>query len=170
MKARILVAALSLSAAGLIGLVRHEGYTDRAVIPTKGDVPTLGFGSTTHPTGEAVRLSDTTDPVRALVAAGQHITAEETRFRGSLPGVALTQGEYDLYLDWLYNFGSGNWSKSSMRRHLLAGRYRDACDALLLWRKQAGRDCSLPANWGPQGCKGVWTRQQTRHAQCVAEQ
>lgn len=170
MRARILVAALSLSAAGLIGLVSHEGYTDRAVIPTKGDVPTVGFGSTQHSTGEAVRLGDRTDPVRALIAAGQHISKDEVRFRASLPGVALTQGEYDLYLNWLYNFGIGNWSQSSMRRHLLAGRYRDACDALLLWRKQAGRDCSLPTNWGPQGCKGVWTRQQQRHAKCVAEQ
>ncbi len=38
------VAALTLSAAALVGIVLHEGYTDRAVIPVKGDVPTIGFG------------------------------------------------------------------------------------------------------------------------------
>ena len=166
----MLVAALSLSAAGLIALVRQEGYTERAVIPTQGDVPTVGFGTTTHASGEPVRMGDRTDPVRALVAAGQHIGAEEARFRASLPGVVLTQGEYDVYLDFVYNFGGGNWAQSSMRRHLLAGRHREACDALLQWRRQAGRDCSLPANWGPKGCKGVWTRQQERHAKCQAEQ
>lgn len=57
-----------------------------------------------------------------------------------------------------------------MRRDLLAGNYRQACDDLLKWRNQGGRDCSLPKNWGPQGCKGVWTRQQKRHAQCIAAQ
>ena len=40
------VAALTLSAAALVGIVLHEGYTDRAVIPVKGDVPTIGFGTT----------------------------------------------------------------------------------------------------------------------------
>ena len=31
------VAGLTLSAAALVGIVLHEGYTDRAVIPVKGD-------------------------------------------------------------------------------------------------------------------------------------
>ena len=32
------VAALTLSAAALVGIVLHEGYTDRAVIPVIGPV------------------------------------------------------------------------------------------------------------------------------------
>ena len=44
-KIRVAVGALSLSAAALIGLATHEGYTGKAVIPTKGDVPTVGFGA-----------------------------------------------------------------------------------------------------------------------------
>lgn len=170
MRARVLVAALSLSAVGLIGLVSREGYTERAVIPTQGDVPTVGFGSTKHPDGAAVKMGDSTDPVRALIAASAHIGADEKQFRESLPGVKLTQGEYDLYMDFVYQYGTGNWRSSSMRRHLQVGQYREACDALLLWRRQAGRDCSLPQNWGPRGCKGVWTRQQERHLKCLAEQ
>ena len=49
------VAALTLSAAALVGIVLHEGYTDRAVIPVKGDVPTIGFGTTS-----GVKIGDTT--------------------------------------------------------------------------------------------------------------
>lgn len=169
-KLRIAIGALTLSAAGFIGLVTNEGYTDQAVVPTAGDVPTFGFGSTRHETGAAVRMGDRTTPVLALVTAAAHIKTEEDRFRAGLPGVSLTQGEYDLYMDFVYNFGSGNWATSSMRQHLLAGEHRQACDALLKWRRQAGRDCSLPENWGPRGCKGVWTRQQERHAKCMAEQ
>ena len=58
------VAGLTLSAAALVGIVLHEGYTGRAVIPVKGDVPTIGFGTTTD-----VKLGDTTTPPKALARA-----------------------------------------------------------------------------------------------------
>jgi len=53
---RMLVAALSLSAAGLVGLVLHENYTGTAVIPTQGDRPTIGHGSTFHEDGTPVKM------------------------------------------------------------------------------------------------------------------
>ena len=53
---------------------------------------------------------------------------------------------------------------------LVQGDYLGACEALLHWRFQAGRDCREPRNWGPQGCKGVWLRQQSRHKTCMALQ
>ena len=171
MKARALVAVLTISAAGFGAWQLNEGFTARPVIPTQGDVPTIGHGSTRYEDGRAVRLTD--PPItrhRAEQLARNLLSQDEARLRASLPGVSLTQGEYDLYLDFVGQYGIGNWRSSSMRRHLLAGRHRQACDALLLWRRQAGRDCSLSANWGPQGCRGVWTRQQARHAQCLAEQ
>jgi GH24 family phage-related lysozyme (muramidase) len=81
--------------------------------------------------------------------------------------VALTPGEYDVYLDFVYQFGIGAWEKSSMRRALLAGKYRDGCNALLKYRYANGADCSLPAN---RTCRGVWKRQQERHARCMGAQ
>ncbi len=178
---RILAAALALSAAGLIGIVTREGYTEQAIIPTKGDDPTAGFGSTVHADGTRVRMGDRLDPVRALRTAQAHIAKDEVAFRSSLPGVALTQGEYDLYLDFTYQYGLGNWRASSMRRQLLGTvsapanervvRYRAACDALLLYRYAAGYDCSTTINGQPnKRCWGVWERQQERHAKCLAEQ
>jgi len=168
---RILVTALSLSLAGFLGWQAKEGFSDVPMIPTKGDVPTIGFGSTRYEDGTPVRLTD--PPItreRAEELARNLHCEEERRFKDSLPGVYLTQGEFDLYLDFTGQFGIGNWRKSSMRRHLLAGEYRQACDALLLWRNQGGRDCSLPQNWGPKGCRGVWLRQIERHARCLGEQ
>lgn len=166
-KARVAVAVLSLSAAALIGLVKHEGYTEKAVIPTKGDVPTVGFGSTRHEDGSRVKTGDTTTPVAALQKLYAHVSKEEAIFRASLPGVELTQGEYDLYMDWVYQYGTGAWQKSSMRRQLLQGQHRRACDALLQYRFVAGYDCSTPGN---RRCMGVWTRQQERHRKCLKEQ
>lgn len=162
---RVLVAALSLSAAAFVGLAVKEGYTDKAIVPTQGDRPTLGFGSTFHEDGAPVKLGEATTPVRALVKAQAHLNAEETAFRASLPDVALSQAEYDVYMDFVYQYGNTTWAKSSMRTHLLEGEYEQACKALLRYRYSAGYDCSTPGN---KRCAGVWTRQQQRHAQCMA--
>jgi len=171
MNGRTLAALLSLSAAGLVGILAREGYTDRAVIPVEGDPPTVGFGSTKHEDGTPVRPSDTTTPVRALIKAQAHISREEQAFRDSLPGVKLHQVEYDIFVSWLYQYGIGRWRKSSMRRHLLAGDYRAACDALLLYKYAGGYDCSTLIDGRPnKRCWGVWARQLERHEKCLAAQ
>ena len=180
--ARVLVATLTLSAAGFASWQASEGDGPTTVrkdgvvlhhpyVPTTGDVPTIGHGSTRYEDGTAVRLTD--PPItrqRAQQLARNLHSEEEARFKASLPGVLLYQGEFDLYMDFVGQYGMGNWRTSSMRRHLLAGDYLRACQALPQWRFQAGRDCRLPQNWGPKGCKGVWTRQQKRHADCMAMQ
>ena len=180
--ARVLAATLTLSAAGFATWQANEGDGPTTVqpdgvvvhhpyVPTQGDVPTIGHGSTRYEDGTAVRLTD--PPItrqRAEQLARNLHSEEEARFKASLPGVLLYQGEFDLYMDFVGQYGMGNWRTSSMRRHLLAGDYLRACQALPQWRFQAGRDCRLPKNWGPKGCKGVWTRQQKRHADCMAMQ
>lgn len=188
-KSRLVVGVLSLSAAGLISIAASENYTDNAVIPTKNDRPTLGFGSTFHEDGTPVKLGDTTTPVRALVTLRSHVSREEGVFQASLPGVKLTQGEYDVYVGWVYQYGSAAWRRSEMRKDLLSGDYRGACEAMLAYRyitsarptpgwtpyrfDEGGQptrwkfDCSTPGN---KVCAGVWSRQQDRHARCLAEQ
>lgn len=164
---RIAVAALTLSASAFIGLVSSEGYEEKSMIPTKGDRPTLGYGSTFHEDGSPVKMGEKTSPVRALIKAQAHISKEEKIFRESLPGVTLTQGEYDLYMDWTYQYGTGAWLKSSVRKNLLAGKYPEACASLLQYRFSAGYDCSTPGN---KICAGVWARQQARYKTCMGEQ
>lgn len=165
---RVLVVGLAMSAGAFATWVASEGFTDRPVIPTKGDVPTIGHGSTRYENGAPVGMAD--PPItrqRAAELARNLHSQEEARFKASLPGVRLTQGEYDVYVDFIGQYGIGNWRASSMRRHLLRGDYRQACDALLLYRRSAGFDCSTPGN---TRCAGVWTRQLQRHVKCVAEQ
>ena len=162
---RITVAALTLSFAAAVGIAVHEGYTTDAVIPTKGDVPTYGYGSTVKADGARVRMGERTDPVNALKTMHAHISREEKVFRDSLPGVSMSQAEYDTWMTFVYQFGTGAWAKSSMRRELLAGNPRAAGDALLKYRFAGGFDCSTPGN---KRCMGVWTRQLERHKQCLA--
>lgn len=163
-KARIIVAALSLSAAGFLGIVTSENYTGTAIIPTKNDRPTVGFGSTFNEDGTPVKMGDKTTPVRALIKAQAHITKEEQIFRASLPDVKLYQEEYDVYMDWVYQYGTGTWMNSSMRHELLAGNYQAACNALLKYKFSGGHDCSIHGN---KICYGVWDRQLKRHKKCI---
>lgn len=166
---RVAVVALTLSAAGFATWQQQEGFSATPIIPTAGDVPTIGHGSTRYEDGSRVRMGD--PPItrqRAAKLARNLASEDERRFEASLPGVELYQGEYDLYLNFVGQFGIGNWHKpKSPRTSLVAGDYLGACEALLHWRFQAGRDCREPRNWGPQGCKGVWLRQQTRHNTCM---
>jgi len=168
---RVAVAALSLSVAGFASWQAHEGYTDRAVIPTKGDVPTIGHGSTRYEDGRKVKMGDTITRKRAAELARNLAAEDERKFAATLPGVTLTQGEYDVYINYVGQFGVGNWNRSSMRRNLLAGNYVKACESLKLYRFAAGYDCSTRVNGKPnKRCWGVWTRQLARYNSCMAAQ
>ena len=164
---RIAVAVLSLSAAGFATWQASEGFTPVAVIPTKGDVPTIGHGSTRYEDGSPVRMGDTITPQRAEILARNLNSQAEKQFAASLPGVKLHQAEFDVYMDFVGQYGIGTWLKGSPRRDLLAGNYAQACHDLLKYRYAAGFDCSTPGN---KRCAGVWTRQLERHAKCMGAQ
>ena len=167
-KARIAVAVLSLSAAGFVGILTRESYTEGAVIPTKGDVLTLGFGTT-----EGVKMGDTTTPVKAV----QRALTDSQKFEGALKrcvAVPLHQAEYDIYVDLAYNIGVFNFctggkagQTSTLVKRLNAGDYAGACEAILMWKKAAGFDCSTPGN---RQCAGVWTDRLNKHKQCMEAQ
>ena len=161
------VAALTLSAAAFTTWKVSEGFTDTAIIPTRGDVPTIGHGSTRYEDGTPVRMGDKITRERADILARNLLTKDEKRVAASLPGAVLHQEEFDVYVDFVGQFGIGNWHKSSMRRHILAGDYVAACKSLLKYKFSAGYDCSQVGN---KVCPGVWTRQLERHKKCMEAQ
>jgi len=164
---RSVIAALTLSAAGLISLVMDEGFTGKAIIPIPGDRPTVGFGSTFNPDGSPVKLGDTATPQKALRMSLAHIGKDELNLKRCVTG-EMTQGEYDVLVNFAYWRGSGGACRSDVVRYINAGNYLAACDAYLNLdsRRAAGKDCKDPA----KRCRGVWLRAQERHAKCMAEQ
>lgn len=166
MKARIVIAALSLSAAGFVGIALQEGYTDRAVIPTNNDRPTVGFGSTFREDGSPVQMGDHTDPVQAISRTLAHIAKGETALKRCVSG-PLNQVEYDVLVDFAYQYGVAVTCKSSMVRHINAGNYEAACRSYTLYKFSGGYDCSIPGN---KVCAGVWKRNLERQAKCLAAQ
>ena len=155
-KQRILAAALSLSAAGFAGIVLQEGYTDKAVIPVPGDVPTIGFGTT-----EGVKMGDKITPPQAIGRAVRDIN----KFEGALKRcvtVPLSQSEYDAFVSLAYNVGPGAFCKSGIVRKLNAMDYDGACAEIMRWRFFQGKDCAIPAN----KCSGLYSRRKIESEQC----
>lgn len=157
MNPRLTLATLTLSAAGLVGLLGWESYSGRAYIPVPGDVPTLGFGTT-----DGVKMGDTTTPPEALARAHRDIT----RFEGALRAcihAPLAPHEYDAYVSLAYNIGPAAFCRSTLVRRLNALDYSGACAEILRWKRFQGRDCSQPRS----GCAGLWKRRQAEHRQCL---
>lgn len=165
--ARISVAALALSAVGLVGIVAHEGYTDRAVIPTKNDRPTVGFGSTFREDGSPVQLGDSITPPQAIARTVAHIAKDESGLKKCVTA-PLNQTEYDILVNFAYQYGVDATCRSSVVRQVNAGNYEAACRSYTLYKFSGGYDCSLPAN--QRICGGVWTRNLERQSKCLEAQ
>lgn len=166
-KTKLSVLLLAASAAFFTAVKVDEGYTANPVIPVPGDRPTQGHGSTFKPDGTAVKMSD---PAITRATADKwlrhDVAKREIPFKNSLKGVKLSQAEYDVYLDFSYQYGTTAFANSSMLRNLKAGNYKAACDSLLKYKYVAKRDCSIRSN----RCYGVWTRQLERHKKCMEAQ
>lgn len=166
-KTRTIAAALTLSAAGLIALVSHEGYREKAYVPVPGDRPTMGFGSTFNADGTPVKMDDTTTPQKALRMTLAHVEKDELNLKQCVTG-QVSQAEYDLLVDFAYWRGSGGACRSDVVKSINRGDYVAQCEAYLNLdsRRAAGRDCRLPDS----GCRGVWLRAQERHKKCMEAQ
>lgn len=167
---RLPVAALVLSAAGFAGIAVNEHYTDTAVIPTKNDRPTVGLGSTFRDDGTPVQMGDTITPVKAIVRSIKHIQKDEAGLKRCVVA-PMHQAEYDILVDFAYQYGVPTACRSSMVLYTNAGRYADACNAYTRYRFSGGYDCSTTINGQPnRRCWGVWTRSVARRNKCMEAQ
>lgn len=178
-KARVMVGVLTLSAGAFVARLVHEGYTDQAVVPTKGDVPTVGFGSTVREDGSRVQMGETIDPVAAARRALVHFQRDEARIKSCIgPNVALTQVEFDVYSELAYNIGTNNFCTNPktgtlgvIPRKLQSGDYEGACNAILLYKFAAGYDCSTLIDGVPnKRCYGVWKDRLRLNKLCLSAQ
>jgi GH24 family phage-related lysozyme (muramidase) len=161
---RLPIAALVLSAAGFAGIAVNEHYTDTAVIPTRNDRPTVGLGSTFRDDGTPVRMGDTITPVKAIVRSINHIARDEAGLKRCV-SAPMSQAEYDVLVDFAYQYGVKTTCSSSIVLYTNASRYAEACDAYLRYKYSGGYDCSVPGN---RVCAGVWKRNVERRARCLA--
>lgn len=147
---RSTIAGIVLSASALVGIALHESYSDTAIIPVPGDVPTIGFGTT-----QGVKPGDRITPPKALARALTDIQ----KFEGALKRcvtVPLHQHEYDAYVSLAYNIGPGAFCGSTLVRKLNGQDYVGACEQILVWDKFKGRPL-----------RGLTIRRQAEYKTCM---
>ena len=150
---RSAIAALALSAAGLVHIAIGEGYRETAYIPVPGDVATIGFGTT-----GGVKMGDKITPPKAL----ERSLADISKFEGAIKEcvkVPLYQREFDAYTSLAYNIGSGAFCRSTLVKKLNAGDYVGACEQILVWDRFKGAPLA-----------GLTKRRQSEYRTCVGPQ
>lgn len=147
---RTKVAGLALSAAALVSIALHEGYSDRAYQPVPGDKQTIGFGTT-----EGVRPGDTITPPKALERALRDVQKFEGAIKDCVK-VPLYQHEYDAYISLSYNIGSSAFCNSTLVRKLNAGDYEGACAEIRRWVMFQGKPL-----------QGLVNRRETEYKKCI---
>lgn len=200
MYVRVAAAALSISAAAGTAWIAAEGEGPQSIsndgavllhpyVPTQGDVPTIGHGSTHYEDGTRVTLADPpiTRQRAQQLALGELDRTYARCVRESLGSVLVNQVEFDKAVDFTGQYGCGAWRSSGMLRKTRAGDYPGACRAYLSYKfltssrregvgwvayrwGKAGvptrwrYDCSTPGN---RVCSGVWLRQIGRYNDCM---
>ena len=148
---RSAVALLVLAASTLVGIAVHEGYKDEAYIPVRGDVPTIGFGTTA-----GVKMGDKTTPERSLVRLLDEIEGVYAAGVRRCVAVPLYQHEYEAYVSLAYNIGVSAFCGSTLVRKLNAGDYAGACREILRWDRFKGKPL-----------RGLTIRREAEYRQCI---
>lgn len=156
-RARVVIGALSISAAAFVGLLQHEAYRPKAYYATPAEqakgISTVGFGTT-----DGVKPGDTL----AVEPALQRALSDVGRFEGAIKRcvtVPLHQHEYDAYASLAYNIGTGAFCGSTLVRRLNEGDYPGACAEISRWDKQ-----------GDQVLRGLTKRRADERARCEGRQ
>jgi len=144
------IATISLSATALVALLLHEGYRENAYTPLVGDVPTIGFGTTS-----GVKLGDRTNPEKALNVALRDVQGFEGAIKSCVT-VPLHQYEYDAYTSLSYNIGSNAFCRSTLVKKLNTQDYAGACNEILRWDQFKGKPLA-----------GLTKRRQEEHKKCL---
>ena len=173
---RVAIAALVLSATGLVYIAQREGYSEQAYPdPVHGTkVPTAGFGAT----GADIKMGSTLPPVRALVRLRADASEKEIALKRCFGDVVLYQHEWDAFVGLAHNTGATPVCKNNDRtgpstivRRLQAADHKGACEAILLYDRAGPVNkpqdrCSHPDN---RTCRGVWADRQRLRAMCLGE-
>lgn len=152
---RVSITALTLSALGFVGIVSHEGYSPVSVAPVKGDVPTYGFGTTTHQDGTPLKVGEKITPPKAVERALNDVQKYEGALKQCVK-VPLHQYEYDAFVSLAYNIGPGAFCKSTLTKKLNAQDYDGACREILKWDRFKGKPL-----------RGLTARRQAEYKRCM---
>jgi len=151
-KRNILGGGLLAAAIALVGVLEGRSLI---AYPDAGGVWTICDGET-----KGVKRGDKATPeqcdsqlVKSLIAHNEPLT--------KLPR-ELPENVHLAVLDWTYNVGATNATRSTLWKYLQQGNYPAACGEFTKWRFVAGRDCARD-----KSCTGVYKRRLIERDLCT---
>lgn len=149
-------AALGLSAAGLLLIATHEGFSPTPYKDT-GGVITNGFGNASRNPNKSVTVVEALEDLKenssvAGKAVSKCITAP------------ITQGQYDAYVSFSYNVGTNSFCRSTMARKANQGDRVGSCNEFDRWVYVAGKDCRIKSS----NCSGIVKRRTEEKNLCLS--
>ena len=126
-----------INEAGLGIIKSFEGW--RSSVYHCGARWTIGWGSTYDSNGDRV----TPDHPDIDKAEGEDLLRQEVRHVektiARVVKAPLTENQFSSLVSFVYNVGSGNFFRSTMRQKISRLDYEGAADELPKWRRAAGR-------------------------------
>lgn len=123
-----------ISAAGKAIIKEHEQLRLVAYLPTKRDVPTIGWG---HTKGVKLGMTCTVEQAEKWLESDL-FDAEVCINRNVL--VPLTQNQFDALVSFAFNVGLSAFRTSTLRKLLNAGDYAGAAAQFPKWKYQKGKE------------------------------
>lgn len=114
----------SISQAG-VDLIKNEEKLRLTAYLDSAGVPTIGYG-TTLINGKPVVMGTTITEAQANQYFTDHLNNEVIKYVRRFVTVVITQSMFDALSSFVYNLGSGNFSRSSLLSELNSGRYLEA--------------------------------------------
>lgn len=139
--------------AGLLVLTPEMEGTEFEAYPDSGGVWTICTGHT-----RGVRPGDRATPDQCAAYLQGDIGASVDVVMRAAP--AATVWQKIAMADFVYNVGSGAFSRSTLYRLTAAGNYSAAADQFRRWTYVAGRDCRIPAS----RCAGIVNRRELQRS------
>lgn len=104
---------------------------------TGGEPVTIGYGSTAPGIDQPVTLGELISRATAEEYLSYSVNKKFLPTLQQAINVPLTQNMIDACLDLIYNIGTGNFLKSTLRKRINAQQWCAAGDAFLVWNKAA---------------------------------
>lgn len=108
-----------------------------AFMPTPNDRPTIGFGTTYYPSGNAVKMGDKISASDAE-AYFAHDLIKFENYINEVVQMDLTQNQFDALVAFIYNIGMTAFRHGSVDDKLNAGKIDSALATWAQYNKQAG--------------------------------
>jgi len=129
---------MRINEAGLDLIKHYEGWR-ASVYLCSSNRNTIGWGSTWDRDGNAV----TPNHPDITAKQGEYLLLREVRHSeraiGKLVKSELTENMFSALCSFVYNVGSGNFQRSTLRMKLNRGEYGEAAKEFGKWKKASGK-------------------------------